>query len=129
MSLSLVSCSAVQVRDTEICAVAGRMKAGADCVHTLTDEERSMSLDEFISFLEPQREVKDAKTGKVTQEERGAALCQSSKDFNANKTALEQACYLLKSACTFEIKTAIKKMSDNSASLIEKSKNKNLTTK
>lgn len=108
--VSLSACEEIEIKNTELCSVAGRMKAGADCFNTLNDNERSMTLDEFITFLEPQREVKDAKTGKVLQKERGAALCQSSDDFTATKTVLEQACMLLKKRCSFEIKTTIEKM-------------------
>lgn len=124
MLLGLSGCAQIKVKNTELCAVAGRLKAGADCVNTLNDDERSMNLDEFITFLEPQREVKDAKTGKVIKAERGAALCQSSDDFNATKTSLEQACNLLKNACTFEMKAAIQKLSVNTNNLLSKSKGK-----
>lgn len=83
------------------------MAAGADCDHTLSDQPRSMSLDEFIKFLEPQFEVKDPKTGKVVSPARGAALCQSADDWNSLKTSLEQACKKMGNLCKFEIQKKI----------------------
>lgn len=104
------------VENTEFCAVAGRMKAGADCANTLNDKTREMTLDQWIDFLEPKQEIKDA-TGKVTQAERGAAICQSVDDWNKMKTALEKACMLLKGACSYEIQEAIKSINKNTDTL------------
>ena len=122
----LSACDKLKVSDTEACAVAGRLKAGADCVHTLSDEERSMNLDELITWLEPQEAKVDPKSGKIISPERGAAICQSAADFNSNKTALEQACYALGNACSYEIKEAIKKMDKNTTSLLDRAKSKKM---
>lgn len=102
----LFGCTSVVVPDTEVCAVSGLMSAGADCSHTLAKppQTRSMDLDEWINFLEPQKEVRDPVHGSLIRAQHGAALCQSSEDWNKQKTALEQACKLLGSKCTYEIK-------------------------
>ena len=96
LSLWLIttSCSTVQIPDTEFCAVAGVIYAGADCAHTIKDQPRSMSRDEFFDFLEP-------------NETKGAALCQSATDAEKLKTALEQACKILGNKCTYEQKQAL----------------------
>ena len=97
MSLVLLnSCASVQVPNTEVCAVAGKVQYGANCVHTLSDETREMQFEEFIKFLEPSNNPP-----------KGAALCQSSDDWNKQKTALEEACKILKDKCTYQIQQAI----------------------
>lgn len=88
---SLSACTGVEIPNVRVCAVAGVMAAGADCAWTLSDKIESMNLDQFIDFLEP-----DSNTGK------GAALCQSSADWNKQKTALELACKSLGAKCTKE---------------------------
>lgn len=96
----LSGCKTIEVKDTEVCAVAGTVLAGADCVHTLTDERRSMTFDEFIEWLEPQETP-----------ERGPAICQSSQHFNEFKTTLEIACRKLGKRCTYDIKKIIERTS------------------
>jgi hypothetical protein len=59
-----------------------------DCAHSLQDKTYELTLDETIKFLEPS-----------VEEDRGGAICLSSEDYVALKTALEQACYLLSSRC------------------------------
>lgn len=71
------------------------MAAGADCAETLSDETKSLTLDEFLGFLEP-------------APPRGAALCMSAEDFTRLKTALEQACQKLGTACKAEAKAQIR---------------------
>lgn len=83
------SCGTVQVPNTEVCVVAGKLLAGADCAFTLHGNSRSMTMEEFIVWLEPSTE-------------KGPALCQSATDWNKQKTALEQACKILGNKCTFE---------------------------
>ena len=97
ISLALSGCAAVAVPNTEVCAVAGRIRIGANCVSTLSDDEREMTYDEFIDFLEPQEDPP-----------RSGALCQSAEDWNKQKTALEEACAILKDQCKFELKRVIK---------------------
>lgn len=89
--------------NTEVCSVAGLLAAGMDCAETLTHKTRSMNLDETIEFLEPQ-------TGPKAK---GAALCQSADDWSKQKIALEQACELLGSKCTYDMKSALTKASAN----------------
>lgn len=95
------SCAHVQLPDTEACAVAGKVINGATCNYTISDKPRKMTFDEFIHWLEPD-----------IQNQRGAAICQSSNDWVKIKVALEQACYLLKRRCSLEMQQAIQKLSD-----------------
>lgn len=83
------------------------MAAGADCDNTLSNKPVSMTLAEFINFLEPQFDIKDPKTGKVVTPGRGAALCQSAVDWNSLKTSLEQACKILGDNCTMDMQQQI----------------------
>ena len=76
--------------------MSGKLSAGADCANTLKPGGRSMTLTEFIEFLEPSPAIGD-------KPEKGPAICQSSDDWNKLKTALEQACALLKDQCTYEM--------------------------
>jgi hypothetical protein len=94
----------VKVRDTRVCAVAGVMRAGADCAWTLSDRTEEMTLDEFIDFLEPQPERPDPVDPRKTLPARGGAICQSAEDWNSLKTSLDQACRLLGESCTYEMK-------------------------
>lgn len=82
------SCTSIKVPDVEVCAVAGRMAAGAECTTAISGTGRSLALDEFIKYLEPDP---------VT--EKGAAIVMSSAGFTAYKTAFEQACAKLRNAC------------------------------
>lgn len=88
-ALLLSACAGVKVKDKEICAVAGIIGAGANCAHTLTDETREMTVDEFIYWLEP-------------QEDRGPAMCMSGKHLVDFKSELEQACKILGDKCRKE---------------------------
>jgi len=99
-----VSCSSVLIKNTELCSVAGDMSAGAICANTLEKETREMTLEEFIVFLSPNE-----------KENKGAAICTSSHDFNEMKTSLEVACSILEDQCSYELKqtiNAIKKKID-----------------
>lgn len=53
------------------------------------------------------------------QEGRGGAICRSDEDFTKQKTALEQACALLKNRCTPEMKEAISKSFGTPKKLID----------
>lgn len=110
--LSLSSCRTVEVKDTEVCAVAGIISAGADCAHTLKTETREMPVADFIAWLEPQAERTDPTTG-VTTPARGPALCQSAEDYVKVKTALEQACRALKGRCTAEMRDVLQLVTHN----------------
>jgi hypothetical protein len=89
------------------------MSAGAICAETLTGNTRSMSLDEYIDFLEPQLERQDPKNPGKKLPARAGAMCQSSDDWNAQKTALEQACRKLGKSCTYEARKALQKLGVN----------------
>lgn len=105
------SCASIEYPDTEACAVAGIMAAGMNCATTISKKMRQMNLDETLDFLEPQPEVLD-ESGKVIKEAHSAAICQSSKDYVSIKSALEQACVILKKKCTYEMKEVIKSIEE-----------------
>lgn len=56
---------------------------------TIGTQQRDMSFDEFLDFLEP-------------NEVRGGAVCQSASDMMKIKNALEQLCRLAGKYCTYE---------------------------
>jgi hypothetical protein len=108
--LLVSACKTISIPNTEVCAVAGVMSAGANCAETLSEKTREMTLDEFLEFLEPKEELRDEKTGKIIQAERAPAICQSATDWNALKTSLETACEKLGNSCTYDIRESISKM-------------------
>lgn len=75
-----------------ICAVAGVIAAGANCDHTGHSEPSQMDVKQLIEFLE------------------SGAVIMSSADRMKEKSAAEEACYLLKDRCTFEMKKTISRM-------------------
>jgi hypothetical protein len=103
-----------------MCSVKGVVAAGAMCDETLKKNPSDLNMTEFFDFLEAQPEVKDEK-GKIVKEAKGAAVCQSAKDFNYNKTQFEKACYMLGDLCSYEMQEAIKKFDANYNSLQSKS--------
>lgn len=94
--LALVSCAGITLPNTKVCSVSGYLQDGMICAETLTTKTSEMTFDETISFLEADIDTK-----------KPAALCQSASDWNKIKTALDQACELLKKRCTKEIKEQI----------------------
>lgn len=97
LSISLLSgCSTLKVEDVKVCSVSGIIDAGAHCVTSLSGRISRMTIDQYIEFLEPSE-----------KENRGGALCMSSKDWASIKTSLEQACKLLEGRCTKEIQQSI----------------------
>lgn len=78
--------------DVQLCSVAGIFAAGMDCSYTGHDENTEMDAKDMIDFLE------------------AGAICMSSEDRAAEKTAIERACVKLGNGCTFEIKKLISKM-------------------
>lgn len=107
------ACAEIQVPNTEVCTVAGVMAAGADCAYTLSGEKRSMNLDQWVEFLEPELKT-----------DRGSALCQSAEDWNRQKTALEQACKKLGKGCTYDMRKAIDSVEKNIGDLHQRAKEK-----
>lgn len=96
-AIMLSACAHVEIPETEGCVVAGVLAAGADCA-TTAGVTREMTVDEFITWLEP-------------NEERGAAVCQSAADYVKIKIALEQACEILKTRCTKKMRRELKRLS------------------
>ncbi len=95
----------IVVPNTEACTVAGTVGAGAICAETLSDKTRDMTMDEFFDFLEPRLETPELPA-------RAGAICQSTDDWNSQKTALEQACRALKKNCSYELKQLIRRMTE-----------------
>lgn len=110
----------VKVPNTEFCAVAGVISAGADCGQTLSPATREMTLDEFIDFLEPQPERPNPDRPGEMLPEKGAAICQSAKDYNRNQTALEIACVKLGNNCDAEMQSTISTVKRNYRNLQKK---------
>ena len=118
LALVLSSCSVTEIKDTEGCAVAGRLSQGADCFYSLSDKTETMDFQSFIEFLEPAPATK-------TTPEKGAAICIPASDYTKIKITMETACYNLGDMCTTEIKQAIqtvdkqeKKLQDSARSLM-----------
>ena len=95
----LNSCSHVTVPDIQLYSVAGDLQAGADFVYTGHDEVGEVSMHEIIAILED------------------GAVCMSSDDFKRNKTAIEQSCYKLGNACSYEVRQAISDFNRRSSQL------------
>lgn len=109
-SLLVSGCATVKIPNAQVCTVAGKISAGADCAWTLSNQTSEMTFDEFLDFLEPQRARPDPGKPDITLPARAGALCQSAEDWNKNKTALEQACKLLGRNCSRTARAAIKRM-------------------
>src|SRR5689334_11961796 len=95
LSALLLSCAGVEIPNTRVCVVAGKLSAGGDCAYTGSATTEQMSFEEFVDFLEAREERPDPKDPAKRLPAKGAALCQSSEDWTRAKTALEQACKLL----------------------------------
>lgn len=121
-AILLSGCAKVPIKDTTKCIIAGVWRSGMDCSTTLSSRTSEMNFEEMIEWLEPQPERPDpAHPGKMLPA-RAGAFCESSDDQLAEKIALEQACSLLKNACTPEIKAAIATAATNVNSLEKKSR-------
>lgn len=103
MAFSACKTGQIVVPNTEACTVAGVLVAGAICAETITGKTRDMTTDEFFDFLEP-KEAHDDVPG------RAGAVCQSTDDWNNQKTALEISCRLLGKNCTYEMQQVILNM-------------------
>jgi hypothetical protein len=99
--------------------VAGTITAGADCAWTSTGETEELNFDLFMDFLEPQPE-KPGPNGTIIPA-KGPAICISSQDFAKLKTATEQLCAKVGSACTKETKAKMEELSLRIENLREKS--------
>lgn len=108
VSFALVASGcATKIPNTKVCVVSGVLLNGADCAYTLSDDTESMDFDQFMEFLEAQPERPDPGHPGQSLPARGGALCQSADDWNAQKTALEMLCKRFKGACTYELKSAV----------------------
>lgn len=112
-SLSLVNCAGIVVPNTEACAVAGIWSAGLSCANTLSPATRDLDLAGMIEMLEPQPERPDPANPGQNLPARAGAIIQSAEDWNKMKTALEQGCKLLKRRCTYEMKEALRQMTNS----------------
>lgn len=101
--LLLSGCASMSLPDTEVCAIKGSLPNGMFCSTTISRKERDLTFEESIDFLHAREELDGTK--------KGAALCQSSKDWVELKTALESACVLLGKRCKKKIKKQIKSIS------------------
>lgn len=88
----MTGCRSVEFPDVKLCSVAGIFAAGMDCAQTGSGKTTEMNAKEMIDFLE------------------SGAICMSAADRKREKTAIEQACYLLKDRCTFEVQEMIKRL-------------------
>lgn len=105
----LASCS-VQVPNIRVCAVAGKMLAGANCAYTLSDKKEIMNFEQLVLFLE-------------ATPDSGPAICSSAEDWGRLKTALEQACEKLGSGCTYEM-TETMRASEKRLEFVERGRGK-----
>jgi hypothetical protein len=101
--LALLASGCVTIPNTTACTVAGRLLDGGICAETLTGKTSEKTFEQMIDFLEPQLETPEHPA-------RGGAICQSSEDYNKQKTALERACRLLGSRCSYELRQLIKSL-------------------
>lgn len=113
--ISLVSGCGITKPDVKMCAVAGVLSAGADCVHTLSTETNSMTLDETIQFLEAQPDRADPKDPNRIIKGHAAALMIASEDWTKIKNTIEAAC--LKVGCTKEIASTVASIDGQISSL------------
>ncbi len=123
LSLSLSACNGVVLPNTTTCTSAGLVSAGGICSETLSDATHELNFEEFIDMLEAQPErtcvpvpgmpvcSHDQSTGtKVLMPERGPSIIVSSSDYEKQKTALDQACRILRGRCSAALKKQIQAM-------------------
>lgn len=107
LALGVSSCG-IQIKNTEICSVAGRVQFGGICAETLTTKTRDITYTQLIDMLEAQAEHTGPNGEKVPAH--GAAIIMTSDDFGTIKTELEQACRLLRGKCTRKLKEALARL-------------------
>lgn len=115
----LASCATIP--NSIVCTPAGLVTLGGICGETQTSKTWDLTFEEFIYFLEAQAEHPDPNEPTHTVPAKGAAMCQSSEDYQKQKTALETACRLLGPRCSYEIKKQIKTMQANIDRLLARS--------
>lgn len=104
------SCVSVEIKDTKDCAVAGDLRAGMICTHTLNDTVERMDLQHSLDWLQPQNQRPDPDNIGQTLPAHGAALCRSANDYLEAKNELEEACRILGKRCTLEMQKTIDHM-------------------
>lgn len=123
VSTALSGCvtGSIIIPNTTACTVAGVFSAGGFCAETLTNKVRDLSMNEYLDFLEAQSERPDPDHEGQILPARAGAICQSTDDWNAQKTALEMACRVLGKHCTYELRQTIQVMqlmSENAKRLV-----------
>lgn len=83
------------------------MSAGADCDTILSDKRTSLTMEQFIEFLEP-------------APGRGGAICLSTDDYVEEKSELEQTCALLKNKCSEQLKAEITRITNRILQMSQK---------
>ncbi len=120
----LSSCSSIPIPNARICGVSGVFAAGMDCTKILTGEISQMNVNETLDWLEPSPQHPDPSDPTKIIPARGAAICQSVDDWNAFKTALEQACTALGDKCDREAKSNFEWAKYSSSSLQKTTRDK-----
>lgn len=115
-AITLLSSACVSIPNVKECTAKGRLRFGALCGESNTGVKSKMTAEEYVEFLEPEDERDDPEHPGQKLPKRAGAVCISAEDHNKRKTALEQACRLLGSRCSFELKQAIQGMKADYAS-------------
>lgn len=101
--MAQLRCGSISVHDTNACAVAGVLSAGADCITLLSGTKSSITFEELVEMLEP-------------TSTRGGAIIVPLEDYVQLKTELEQACQYVR--CNKATKKKLKTVLDNLNSLL-----------
>lgn len=112
LSTCLVSCvTTVTIPNTTQCTVAGKLEYGGLCAETETSNTSAPSYEKYLDWLEPASAPypdPDAMASPAPLiPAHGPAVCESSDDFTAETTVLEQACRDLGDKCVYQIKQVI----------------------
>lgn len=104
LGLSISGCPSVQIKDEEVCGSLA--SKGATCFHTLTEESRTMTLQEFAAWW---NDLSDPK------------IATRASAFADAKAALETLCSI-NNVCTYEQKQVIAKLSNKFDSIVSVAK-------
>lgn len=107
LALSTLVSGCVTVPNWNNCSAAGSLEYGMICAETLTGKTSELNLAQTIDFLQAQSERPDPDHPGAIFPARGAAICQSSSDYQKITTVLEQMCTELGNRCSYEAKQAI----------------------
>lgn len=123
----LSGCQSVTIKNTEPCAVAAVLEAGGFCAGTLTGVTRDLDPGQMLDLIEARDERPDPRpsytpdpspthtcggvlTDRPCLPAKAAGVIQTAEDFGTTKETLEEACRLLGSHCTYELKQTIVSM-------------------